>query len=303
MSVAAVIPTRARLDGLKAAVAALRAQTRAPDAIVVIDNGSTDDTAGWLAEQDDVTARELHASTGAPGGFQAGIDAALAAGHDWIWLIDDDCVPEPAALAELLAVSSGERIGGVVPTVRFGDHHEETGWRVGARGKEPVHDPATSEEVDWAPFAGLLLAADACRAVGSLRTDWFLWHADVEYCLRLRGHRWRLLVAPAARVWHPMPPDCVRRIAGREIRVADFAPWREYYDTRNLIALRRLTAGTEFHDPRPPWRRAFGELARAAAVLATDPAGPRRILMRALGAIDGLRGHRGRHPERDPRWG
>ena len=297
MTVAAVIPTRSRLAGLQAAVEALRGQTRAPDEIVVVDNESTDGTAAWLAAQDDLTARELHASTGAPGGFQAGIDAALAAGHDWIWLIDDDCVPEPAALAELLA-QAGDRVGGVVPTVRFGDDREETG----RRGRAALHDPQPGEDADWAPFAGLLLSAAACRALGPLKTDWFLWHADVEYCLRLRLNRWRLPVAPAARVWHPTPVECVRRVAGREIRVADFAPWREYYDTRNTVALRRLTAGTPFHDPRPPWRRALDELARTAAVLAADPAGARRVSMRILGTVDGLRGRTDRHPERDPRW-
>ena len=298
MSVAAVIPTRSRLAGLRAAVDALRAQTRRPEEIVIVDNESADGTAAWLAAQDDLTVRELHDSTGAPGGFQAGIDAALAAGHDWIWLIDDDCVPEPAALAALLAVTGGDRVGGAVPTVRFGDEREETGWR----GRRPLHEPRAGEDADWAPFAGLLLSAAACRAAGPLRTDWFLWHADVEYCYRLRLGGRRLPVAPAARVWHPTPPECVRRIGGREIRVADFAPWREYYDTRNLIALRRLTAGTAFHDDRPPWTRAFGELARTAAVLAADPAGARRIYMRVLGAIDGLRGRSERHPERDPRW-
>jgi glycosyltransferase involved in cell wall biosynthesis len=300
VSVAAVIPTRARLAGLQAAVASLRAQRRRPDAIVVVDNESADGTAAWLAEQDDVTTLALHANTGAPGGFQAGIDAALAAGHDWIWLIDDDCVAEPGALAALLdvAASAGERIGGVVPTVRFGDDREETGRRVGAAALTA----AAGGEADWAPFAGLLLAAPACRAAGPLRTDWFLWHADVEYCLRLRLAGWRLPVAPQARVWHPTPREHVRRLGPREVRVADFAPWREYYDTRNLVALRRLTAGTPLHDPRPQWRRAAGELARAAAVLVADPAGARRILMRLVGAVDGLRGHRGRRPERDPRW-
>ena len=301
MSVAAVIPTRARLDGLQAAVASLRAQERAPDAILVVDNESNDGTAAWLAEQEDVTALALRANTGAPGGFQAGIDAALAACHDWVWLIDDDCVAEPGALAALLAVAAGagERVGGVVPTVRFGDDREETGRRV---GEAALTAPAAGEDADWAPFAGLLLAAEACRAAGTLRTDWFLWHADVEYCLRLRLAGWRLPVAPQARVWHPMPPEHVRRVGPREVRVADFAPWREYYDTRNLVALRRLTAGTPLHDPRPPWRRAARELARAAAVLIADPAGLRRLVMRVAGAVDGLRGHWTRHPERDPRW-
>ena len=167
MTVAAVIPTRARLTGLQAAVASLRAQEHRPDAILVVDNESTDGTAAWLAEQEDVTALALRANTGAPGGFQAGIDAALAAGHDWIWLIDDDCVADPAALAALLAFAAEgtgidlrRRPDGALRRRPRGDRAP------GRRGDAPL---AAGGEADWAPFAGLLLAAEACRAAGPLR--------------------------------------------------------------------------------------------------------------------------------------
>jgi rhamnopyranosyl-N-acetylglucosaminyl-diphospho-decaprenol beta-1,3/1,4-galactofuranosyltransferase len=302
VTVAAIIPTRTRLDGLQAAVAALRAQTRPPDAILVIDNKSRDGTAAWLALQDDLVAHELHGNGGAPGGFQAGIDAALAAGHDWIWLIDDDCVPDPHALDALLAVTAGERVGGAVPTVSFGDAYEQTGSRVlPGSGETPVRGPRPGEDVDWAPFAGLLLAAPACRAAGPLK-DWFLWYADLEYGLRLRLAGWRLPAAPDARVWHPLHEARRRRIGPKTFEVAFYAPWREYYEMRNRILARRALAGTRF-DARPPLpRRIAKEVTRDAAILLADPAGPRRLLMRALGLLDGRRGCMDRHPEGDPRW-
>jgi GT2 family glycosyltransferase len=302
VSVAAVIPTRNRLDGLQAAVDALRSQTRRPDTILVVDNGSDDGTPAWLAAQDDVVAQPLTGNGGAPGAFQAGIDAALTAGHEWIWLIDDDCIPDRGALEALLAVTHSERVGGAVPTVQFGDAYAQTGSRiVPGRGETAVHGPQPGEDVDWAPFAGLLLAGAACRAAGPLR-DWFLWYADLEYGLRLRLAGWRLPAAPEARVWHPLHAPRRRRIGPREFEVAFYAPWREYYEMRNRILTRREFAGTRF-DTRPPLpQRVKTEVLRDAAILLADPAGPRRMLMRALGALDGRRGVMDRHPEADPRW-
>ena len=51
MRVCAVVVTYNRLELLKAALAALRAQTRPLNSILVIDNGCTDDTGRWLASE------------------------------------------------------------------------------------------------------------------------------------------------------------------------------------------------------------------------------------------------------------
>jgi rhamnopyranosyl-N-acetylglucosaminyl-diphospho-decaprenol beta-1,3/1,4-galactofuranosyltransferase len=52
MTVAAAIVTHNRLELLKLSVRSLRTQARKPDEIIIVNNGSTDGTAEWLAEQE-----------------------------------------------------------------------------------------------------------------------------------------------------------------------------------------------------------------------------------------------------------
>src|SRR5262249_15109845 len=83
---------------------AVLAQTRAPDSVIVVDNASEDGTADTVRKAfPGVQLAELARNSGGAGGFAAGMALALAGAADLIWLMDDDTVPEPGALAALLA--------------------------------------------------------------------------------------------------------------------------------------------------------------------------------------------------------
>src|SRR5215471_18922130 len=102
--VAAVVVTYNRRDLLLEALAAVSAQTRAPDTVIVVDNASSDGTAAAvLAKFPAVRLAELTRNSGGAGGFAYGMAQALASHADLIWLMDDDTVPEPRALEALLA--------------------------------------------------------------------------------------------------------------------------------------------------------------------------------------------------------
>jgi GT2 family glycosyltransferase len=98
----AVVVTYNRRALLEQCLDALRAQTRPPDRILVVDNASTDGTAEWVRGQDDVVALLLDENVGGAGGFHAGMRLAHAGGADWLWLMDDDTIPRPDALERLL---------------------------------------------------------------------------------------------------------------------------------------------------------------------------------------------------------
>ena len=98
--VIAVIVTYNRQHLLSNCITALKNQTRKVD-ILVINNGSTDDTAKWLKKQkniDHITQENL----GSGGGFYTGIKTAFERGYHWIWLMDDDGFPKEDALEKLL---------------------------------------------------------------------------------------------------------------------------------------------------------------------------------------------------------
>ena len=80
--ICAVVVTRDRLALLQQCIEALRAQTRRPDRVLVVDNASSDGTAAWLAGQADVETLRLEENLGGAGGFHAGLSRAHADGAE-----------------------------------------------------------------------------------------------------------------------------------------------------------------------------------------------------------------------------
>lgn len=104
--VCAVVVTYNRKELLRKCLAALKSQTRKPDHILVVDNASTDGTPEMLKEEfPQVEVLRLPENQGSAGGFHEGMNRAYEEGWDWIWIMDDDALPEPTALERLLACS------------------------------------------------------------------------------------------------------------------------------------------------------------------------------------------------------
>lgn len=104
-TVAAVVVTYNRIEKLQRTIASLRGCVRRPDNIILVNNASTDGTDALLdsmAGDDDIAVLHLPENVGGAGGFAAGLRHAWELGHDWFWVMDDDCYPEPTSLSRLL---------------------------------------------------------------------------------------------------------------------------------------------------------------------------------------------------------
>jgi GT2 family glycosyltransferase len=233
-SVTAVVVTYNRAELLVECLEALAAQTRPVDRVVVVDNASTDDTSDVLAARAataDVV--QMAVNTGGAGGFAAGIDEALRGGCDAVWLLDDDTIPEPGALAELLRVRSA--YPGPTPAVLASrvvwidgrDHPMNT-----PRTKPAVtrRETAAAAQVGARPirsasFVSILIDAPTAADRGLPIADYFLWNDDFEYTTRLlRGNVG--LSVPASVVVHKT----------QTFGSADVDPGeRFYYEVRNKV--------------------------------------------------------------------
>jgi GT2 family glycosyltransferase len=101
--VAAVVPSWNGRRWLPGCLESLAAQTRPPDEIVVVDNGSTDGSVAWLREHwPQVRVVALPRNTGFAGGANAGI--AAAAGADAVALVNTDVELAPDWLARTVLV-------------------------------------------------------------------------------------------------------------------------------------------------------------------------------------------------------
>ena len=101
--VAAVVVTYNRLPLLQKCIEKLEAQT-APCDILVVNNASSDGSTEWLEARQGgrLLPKNTGANLGGAGGFNCGMRWAVEAGYDRLWLMDDDCLPEPDALEKLL---------------------------------------------------------------------------------------------------------------------------------------------------------------------------------------------------------
>ena len=208
----AVVVTYERRDLLRRSLAAVLDQTCRPDAVVVVDNASADGTPQAVAEEfPTVDLFVLLVNTGGAGGFTAGLQRALDHhGADVVWLKDDDTVPEPDALAELLRAwrdRPGRPPALVASRVVWTDgrEHPMNTPRPAPLARRSERDAAVAVgcvPVRSASFVSLLVDARAVRAVGLPVADYFLWNDDFEFTTRLLRDRPGLLCAASVVAHH-----------------------------------------------------------------------------------------------------
>jgi GT2 family glycosyltransferase len=224
---------------------ALETQHRLPDRLIAVDTGSRDDSVKLLEE---VLGPEAVVSAPRALGFGAAVQYGLgraevrqslgrrSAGADpdslteWIWLLHDDCAPESAALAALLETAD-ERPGVAVIGCKVrgwphGRHLLSVGVTISGTGRRETG--LENRELDQGQHDGRrdVLAVDSCGML--IRRDVWdrlhgfdpnlpLYRDDVDFGWRAARRGLRVVVAPAAVVFHA-------EAARRGLRSVDCAP-------------------------------------------------------------------------------
>jgi rhamnopyranosyl-N-acetylglucosaminyl-diphospho-decaprenol beta-1,3/1,4-galactofuranosyltransferase len=105
--VCTVVVTYNRKNLLRQTLASVLGQTRPPDHVLVVDNGSVDGTAALLtSEFPQVTVLKQTENLGGAGGFCVGMKWAYGQGFDWIWVMDDDIEVLPETLEYMFGYSN-----------------------------------------------------------------------------------------------------------------------------------------------------------------------------------------------------
>lgn len=112
-SVSVIIPTFNGGSGLAPSIASLRRQTLRPVEIIVVDDGSTDETRAVAERARALGLVDMVICHGTRCGRSAAINAAARfASGDLLLTVDADTVFEPTAVARLAAVFSDPRVAG-----------------------------------------------------------------------------------------------------------------------------------------------------------------------------------------------
>lgn len=205
-------------DDTVRAVTALQRSTARGQRIIVLDNREADDAHRALSERlgPDVECLATGANLGYAAGNNVGVKRALAAGAEFVWIVNPDTEVEPTTLERLLATAAeapdaatfgprivwpdGRRIwfdGGFVDESRYGTPSHRNS------GLDATSTPATGPlEVDFVTGACLLVRSVVFEEVGLLPEDYFLYFEEVAFCRRVSRAGWRNLVEPRARIVH-----------------------------------------------------------------------------------------------------
>ena len=260
--VVVVVVTYNRKDELRRCIQALLTQTRAPDAIRVMDNGSSDGTGAMIAtdfgQHPRVLYTNLNRNLGGAGGFHYGARLAAASGRLWAWLMDDDCLPAPNCLENLLAAATGTR-DVYSPIILSIEDSQTTLWGINAR-------PDTGDiEVTTLPFNGFLVHTDTIRDIGPPEKDFFIYGDDTEYNLRARRSGRRIIMATGSRLYHPHKNNWK---SGQILALFTSRIWI-YYKLRNAIVIYRRYG----YYSKNQWLMFFGALGFALLTLRWGLAG------------------------------
>ncbi len=237
LRVVAVVVTWNRRELLRESLTAVLGQTTPPTAVVVVDNASTDETSTVVTTDfGSADLVVLSRNTGGAGGFAAGLHRAIEHhAADLVWLLDDDTVPEPDALQQLLDART--RYAPPAPALLAsrvvwtdGRDHPMNTPREKPRVGHPERTAAAGVDcvaIRSASFVSVLVDAEDVRARGLPVADYFLWNDDFEFTTRLlRGRRG--LYCPASVVVHKT----------RTFGSTDADPGaRFYYEVRNKVWL------------------------------------------------------------------
>ncbi|PDV98855.1 glycosyltransferase family 2 protein [Candidatus Chloroploca asiatica] len=184
--------------------------------LLVVDNGSTDDSLHQIRHHfpDQVELVALPENRGFAGGMNAGIEVALRAGAGSILLLNNDTVVESTMLATLLGAAQQRPQAGILgPAIYYYDAPERL-WQIGARQhpRFPVPVNLGLREIrrtggqpfpaDYVTGCAMLVRREVFEHVGLLDPTYVMYFEDADFCQRARKARYEIWCIPAARMWH-----------------------------------------------------------------------------------------------------
>lgn len=263
--VCAVVLTCNRLEKSRRCIEAILGQTRSPDRVLVVDNGSTDGTVEWVTElsrnDDRVALLPLPENLGPAGGYAEGFEWAERQGFDAIWAFADDVYPNRDCLETLLR--------------ELGDSDDLVVY-------PNLIDEGTGDSAHYPAWSGVVIPMGIVRNAGVPERELFWWIEDTEYL------QWRL---PRKHGVRESFVDATHAIHGIHVKSAKSA-WKYYYEVRNTLWYRlRIQKGK-------PLRRAQRLLVVVVSALLRPVLTERNKLQKLryvlLGILHGLQGRLGK---------
>lgn len=213
--------------------------------VLVIDNGSIDNSVVILAKSIPADPQFALLTTGKnlgfSGGANYGIAAALQLEAVYIWLLNNDTEVAPDCLSVMVHAMEQQAEVGIAGCKIFLQSQREIIWHAGATFRHWVgqplhygmgadrHDPRYLQNrvVDYVTGCSLLIRKAVIDTVGKMDDRFYLYYEEADLCYRARQQGWQILYVADAKMWH--------KVAGSSSGFHE----RTYYEVRNRLLFTR----------------------------------------------------------------
>ena len=207
--------------------------------IVLVDNGSTDDSVDAILKQHpDVTLLQTGENLGYAGGNNVGIRWALEQGADYILLLNNDTIVATDLLSAFVSAAKLLPSGSILGAKIYFYDKPDTLWFAGGRWRSESNSfehigygqPDSDEfnhkiEVDYITGCALFANAATFKEIGLLDDTFFLTYEETDWCYRAKAKGHKCIVIPEAKLWHKVSSS----FGGAD------SPLVNYFMTRNKL--------------------------------------------------------------------
>lgn len=192
--------------------------------IILVDNGSIDDTVRIIGERNpQVHCIALPRNLGFAGGNNVGIEYALKNGCELIVLLNNDTIIAPDLLHRFVEGFTKEPQAGILGARIYlfdaKDTLDHLGgiWMkkeakmhlVGLREKDTLPLPEALIPLDYVCGACMIIKRSVFEAIGLLEPRYFLYWEENDFCLRAKRAGFLCFSSPHAHIWHKVSASIV----------------------------------------------------------------------------------------------
>lgn len=184
--------------------------------IIVVDNGSTDDSASFVATHyPDVDLITLPHNLGYAAGLNAGILRAVEQGAIYVFLLNNDTTVEENTVSRLVEVLEADPEVGIASPKILLYHNREKIFGLGDRiypllplpigfgyGKRDSARYQKILEFDYVTGCAMMVRTGIFHKVGVFETSYFMYYEDADFCRRVRDSGYRIVCIGDAIVYH-----------------------------------------------------------------------------------------------------
>ncbi|MEQ9299450.1 MAG: glycosyltransferase family 2 protein [Cyclobacteriaceae bacterium] len=204
-------------------------------------------TYDWLDQYKNLVVIDSKLNLGFAGGHNLAVEYFLKTDHKFIWLLNNDCLLTDLSLDSLLMAyqTKGDGIYGSV-SIKDDDseqllhsgYQDQSDWTLPGDLFDEFEGRKLNllkpDKIRWVPVIhghSMFIPRSIVKEYGFLRTDYFLYYEEIEYCLRLLSLGVKSYIVNSSVVVHLLSDSTKHSLMLRNIIF--------YYKSRNKLFLNR----------------------------------------------------------------